>query len=239
MASFSKDINYVYKELKKHRGEHSNNNDIPYIETLNGTFSDKNVLEGFCSNTETLCNRKTSIEDNPFYKMCIEDNIIIFDIEKDHPTVPIPLMTLERLKMIIFKRLKTGKACDINKLTVEHLRYLGDDSLEIILIVINEIINNINYLSSEHINTSLASIIHKGKDKPITHHKSYRQVRVTPLLARIIDEHVRPNLIEITKPIQNSSQYGFTVNISYLMAALQRHEVEKFCIDHKKNILWL
>ena len=122
MASFSKDINYVYKELKKHRGEHSNNNDIPYIETLNGTFSDKNVLEGFCSNTETLCNRKTSIEDNPFYKMCIEDNIIIFDIEKDHPTVPIPLMTLERLKMIIFKRLKTGKACDINKLTVEHLR---------------------------------------------------------------------------------------------------------------------
>ena len=72
-------------------------------------------------------------------------------------------------------------------------------------------------------------------NKPVFHHKSYRQVRVVPLLGRIVDEHSRPNLVKITKPIQNSSQYGFTADVSYMMGALQRHEVEKYCIDNKKT----
>ena len=41
--------------------------------------------------------------------------------------------------------------------------------------------------------------------------------------------------MKITKPIQNNSQYGFTASITYLMGALQRHEVEKFCVDNKKT----
>ena len=39
---------------------------------------------------------------------------------------------------------------------------------------------------------------------------------------------------QILQISQNNSQYGFTEDITYLMAALQRHEVEKFCIDNKK-----
>ena len=31
------------------------------------------------------------------------------------------------------------------------------------------------------------------------------------------------------------NQYGFSENISYMMGALQRHEVEKFCIDNKRT----
>ena len=83
--------------------------------------------------------------------------------------------------------------------------------------------------------TDAASIIHKAKNKSIYHHKSYRQVRVTPLIGRCLDEFIRPNLVQLSKPIQNSSQYGFTEHITYLMGALQRHEVEKFCIDNKKT----
>ena len=66
-------------------------------------------------------------------------------------------------------------------------------------------------------------------------HKSHRLVRVTPLLGRIIDEYMRPELINIVRPVQNSNQYGFTETVSYLMGALQRHEVEKYCIDMKKT----
>ena len=84
-------------------------------------------------------------------------------------------------------------------------------------------------------NTAVASIVYKGKNKPVHHHKSYRQVRVTPLLGRCVDEFIRPNLVKITKPIQNNSQYGFTEKVTYMMGALQRHEVEKFCIDTKKT----
>ena len=66
-------------------------------------------------------------------------------------------------------------------------------------------------------------------------HKSHRLVRVTPLFGRLIDEHMRPALVEIVQPMQNSNQYGFTENISYLLGALQRHEVEKYCVDMKKT----
>ena len=83
------------------------------------------------------------------------------------------------------------------------------------------------------LNTSLTSIVYKRKDKPAHHHKSYRQVRVTPLIARIIDEFTRPACVEITKPFQNCNQYGFSEGISYMMGALQRHETEKHCIDMK------
>ena len=73
----------------------------------------------------------------------------------------------------------------------------------------------------------------KGKGKPVFQHKSYRQVRVTPLIGRLLDEHLRPVKINLTRDNQNINQYGFSEDISYLMGALQRHEVEKFCVDNK------
>ena len=174
--------------------------------------------------------------ENSFYKMCHEDNMVIFEITSNEE-IRIPTMKMENLKEILFRRLKLGKACDIYKLTVEHLRNAGDECLECVLALINKIISNLNYLSSKQLNTSIASIIHKGKDKPVTHHKLYRQVRVTVLFAPIVDEYTRPNFIAISRPIQNINQYGFTQNITYLMAALQRHECEKYCIDMKKTFI--
>ena len=55
MESFSKDINQIYVKLKQIRGDITKNRNITEIETLNGTYSGENILEGFCSNTETLC----------------------------------------------------------------------------------------------------------------------------------------------------------------------------------------
>ena len=144
-------------------------------------------------------------------------------------------MNLTQLKDIIFKKLKGNKACDVFKLTVEHLRNAGDKTLLIVLNLLNSIIENINFLSSPQLNTSVASVIYKSKGKPIFHHKSYRLVRVIPLWARIIDEYTRPDLVDLVRPIQNKNQYGFTDNISYILGAIQRHEVEKYCIDMKKT----
>ena len=106
----------------------------------------------------------------------------------------------------------------------------GDEALSLILYLLNSIIENINLLSSSQLNTALASIVFKGKGKSVYKHKSYRQVWVTPLIGRCLDEFIRPNLVTLTNPIQNSSQYGFTEEITYMIGALQRHEIEKFCI---------
>ena len=68
---------HIYNKLKKIRGENSKSTDIPFIETLNGIYSGHNVLEGFCSNTETLCNYENENLYYGFYKMCVLDNMII------------------------------------------------------------------------------------------------------------------------------------------------------------------
>ena len=55
------------------------------------------------------------------------------------------------------------------------------------------------------------------------------------MIGRLLDEYIRPNLVNITKPKQSPNQYGFTENVSYLMGALQINECEKYCLDNKKT----
>ena len=235
MNTFDTDRNKIYSKLKNSRGENTRINNIPFIETLAGRFEGTNVLEGFAQNTEILCNEaENETFDNKFYKTFIEDNMVIMEITENE-NVEIPHINLVQLKNIIFKKLKVNKACDVFKLTVEHLRNAGDSSLVLIMQLLNAIIDNINVLASPQLNTSIASVVHKGKGKSVFHHKSYRLVRITPLFSRLIDEYMRPELVKIVRPVQNSNQYGFTESISYLLGAVQRHEVEKFCIDMKKT----
>ena len=128
MDTFATDVNKIYPKLKKARGENNSNIEIPFIDTLAGRYDGSNILEGFCANTEILCNENETDNkhfDNEFYKMSILDNLIIFEITANED-LKIPHMNLNQLKDIIFKKLKLKKACDVYKLTVEHLRYAGD-----------------------------------------------------------------------------------------------------------------
>ena len=132
MNTHSNDLNKVSATLKKARGEEHRRNEIPFLETLAGKYTGNNVLEGFAANTEILCAEKETDEyNNDFYEMIIKDNMIIFDITADEE-IQIPLMSLKQLKDILFKKLKLNKACDVFKLTVEHLRNVGDESLSLI-----------------------------------------------------------------------------------------------------------
>ena len=116
-------------------------------------------------------NRDENNLNNEFYRMCTEDNQIIFELTSDYQ-MKIPHIQISQLNDIIFKRLKLNKACDIYKLTVEHLRYCGEKSLNLILQLINSIIDHLNYLSSPQLNTAVATIVHKGMGKSVYQHKS-------------------------------------------------------------------
>ena len=50
-----------------------------------------------------------------------------------------------------------------------------------------------------------------------------------------MDEFIRPISEPISRSLQNSSQYGFTPKLSYLLGAVQRHECEAYAIDVKKT----
>ncbi len=62
--------------------------------------------------------------DEEFYQMCIEDNLIIFEFTSNQQE-KIPKMSMDDLNKIVFSKLKLNKACDIYKLTVEHIRNAG------------------------------------------------------------------------------------------------------------------
>ena len=160
METFRGDINKVYSKLKKYRGEAFKRIEIPFIETLDGKFTGKNILEGFARNTEILCtedDQKNENYDNDMYDMFEKDNMVTFDITSKE-AMKIPHMNLTDLKHILFKKLQVNKACDVFKLTIEHLRYAGDQTLLIILELLNHIIDNINVMSSPQLNTSIASV---------------------------------------------------------------------------------
>ena len=129
--------------------------------------------------------------------------------------------------------MKLGKSCDIYQLTVEHLRYCGVHARQQILILINRIINHIYYLTCPQIKVGLGTAIHKWKKKPITKSSSYRRITVTPIIGAILDYYVDPIAEEIFLPHQSPDQLGFTAGVSYLLAAVERGECQRWAVDHK------
>ena len=74
-------------------------------------------------------------------------------------------MSISQLNHILFSKMKSGKACDIYHLTVEHLRHCGAEAQESILALINRILSDIYFLSCPQIKLGLGTAIYKGKNK--------------------------------------------------------------------------
>ena len=123
--------------------------------------------------------------------------------------------------------MKLGKACDIYQMTAEHLKYCGSLAKVTILKLINRIIENIYYLTCQQVKIGLGASLHKGKNKPITKSKSYRRITVTPIIGSILDKYVDPAAEKIFREVQSPDQLGFTTDLNYLMAAVQRGKCQR------------
>ena len=191
------------------------------------------MLEEFAADAEYMgqSNENNPAYDQSHYNLCKLGNLYIFDFPLE-PQSMIPPMTLKDLNHIIFKKMKAGKACDVYHLTVEHLRYCGESVRQLLLILINLILSNIYFLSCTAIKLGLATTIYKGKHKPIAASRSYRRITVSPILGAIIDYY--PLAEEVFRPHQSPDQLGFTAGISYLLAAVQRGECQRWALDKKE-----
>ena len=218
--------------LKRYRGV-SSQGTTSTLHTPTGTYHGDDVLEGFAADAEHLGKMNNEAAyDRGFYKLCKLDNIYIFEI-MDESNLRIPPMTIGNLNKIIFSKMKLGKACDIYHLTVEHLRYCGDSARKYVLSFINMVLDNINYLSCPQIKLGVGTAVYKGKNKPKTSSNSYRRITVSPIIGAIIDYYVDP-IAEATFRLQQSpDQLGFTMGVSYLLAAIQRGECQRWAIDQK------
>ena len=211
----------------------------PSLTTLNtpaGTYHGTDILEGFAKDAELLGEfvGEAPQYDNQFYRLCIQDNKFIFDL-KPKNYIKIPKVSITDLNNIIDKELKRGKACDIYKLTAEHLKNAGNDAKIAVLALINDIIENIEYLACPQIKVGIATAAYKGKRKPVSKSSSYRRITVTPQIGSLLDRFVDPIAERIFSKVQSVDQYGFTRNISYLLGAVLRGECQRYALDNRQT----
>ena len=233
MHSDSRDKNMFYNLMKRIRGQTTRPITNKLV-TPTGTYIGSDVLEGFAADAEHLGKLvgESSKFDNEFYRLCVEDNLYIFDFTGTD-TIKIPEMKMKDLNNIIFKDMKAGKACDIYMLTVEHLRNAGESAKEHVLNLVNDIIRDIYYLTCPQVKKGLSSVIYKGKKKPTSLSSSYRRITVTPQIGGILDRYIDPVAEEIFRNVQSPEQFGFTKDISYLMGAVERGECQRWALDNK------
>ena len=131
--------------------------------------------------------------------------------------------------------MKLGKACDVYKLSVEHLRYSGHEAKLVILKLINSIFSDIYFLTYSQIKVGLSTAVYKGKRKPVSQSSSYRRITVTPQIGAIIDRYIDPMAEALFLKVQSPDQLGFTKNISYLQGALVRGECQRWALDTRQT----
>ena len=88
-------------------------------------------------------------------------------------------------------------------------------------------------MSSSQLNTLVASVIYKGKNKSLIKSSSYRCIKVSPIIGALIDYYIDPLAESIFLHTQSPDQLGFTAGLSYLLAAVQRGECRRWAIDKK------
>ena len=226
------DKNKVFTKMKSIRREKTK---APTkLITPVGTYYGDDILEEFAADSENLGRLKGDCKefDNDFYRLCVLDNAYIFDF-KGEDQIQIPEMSKEAFEDIIYKNMKPGKASDIYHCTVEHLRECGEAAQDCIRELINMIIRNIYYLSCSQAKVGLGTSIHKSRKKPVDLSQSYRRVTVTPQIGGILDRYINPDARALFRLVQDPGQYGFTEEMSYLLASVERGECQHWAVDHK------
>ena len=235
MHAHSNDRNKIYAKLKRLRNEPVKNMTNTLITPV-GNYYGEDILEGFAADAEHLAKPNDGSGetwfDHNFYRLCKLDNIYIFEFLSTEPMV-IPLMKLSDLETILSVRMKAGKSCDLYQLTVEHLRNCGKQAKLQVVNLINRIIQDIYYLSCPQIKIGMGTPLHKTKRKPVTKSNSYRRITVSPIIGAIFDYYVDPIAESTFSPSQSPDQLGFTAGVSYLLAAVERGECQRWALDHK------
>ena len=223
----------VFKRMKRVRSE-ATTTVTSVLHTPIDSYYGEDVLEGFAADAEYLgqSNEGLSEFDQKFYKLCKLDNIYIFEFQGDHP-IKIPPMNIFQLEQILTTKMKSGKSCDIYHLTVEHLRHCGHVAKLSLLSLVNRILSDIYYLTCPQAKLGLGTAVYKGKNKSLTKSNSYRRITVSPIIGALIDYYIDPVAESIFQQTQSPDQLGFTGGISYLLAAVQRGECQRWAIDKK------
>ena len=86
MEAKASNCSKIYNLMKTLNGR-KNDGTTPMIITPLGNYTGENVLEGFTTDAELLgaIRKDTGDFNNKFYNLCVEDNLLIFELNCDNP----------------------------------------------------------------------------------------------------------------------------------------------------------
>ena len=127
---------------------------------------------------------------------------------------------------------------DFFSITPLHFLHAGIDGIEHFKLLMNAVINNINYAGISELNSIYACVLYKGNGKNKIKAKSYRTISTCPLIAKALDSHVRNLSVVDWNQAQALTQYQGH-NMSHELAILLLTETIQFSLYTAKTPLYV
>lgn len=189
-------------------------------------FCQEDIINGWYQHFKNLATKKDNdCFDLKFLKLVEKEVSVIYDLCLDSKYEVKPVTEKEISDAV--KSLNRGKAPDIYGIAAEHVYYGGQQILNSIKTLINDIL-----LSHEvPINMKLGILnpIFKNKGS-CRESQNYRGITITPVLTRILEATLKARINPILLSQQHPLQRGFTKNSSPMNCALL---VEEFYRNNK------
>ena len=190
--------------------------------TSNGrVYTGESVPDGFY---DSLLGLKTFDHDN------IQDPLTFERYKYDYENIlklckgdaKIPKITLESATYIL-SRIRP-QVNDISSITANHYLYAGDIGVLHFFLLLGALIDDVENITIEEVNTVHAVILFKGHSKDKTCARSYRTISTCPLVAKGLDMYIRDLNLDTWNADQAPTQY-LGEGSSHELAALMLTEV--------------
>ena len=132
--------------------------------------------------------------------------------------------------------LKTNKAPDLYNVQLENYLYASEETTMFMVDLINEILRDPSLFAHTAISKSLASMLYKGKQKPLDAIGSYRRIQICSFSQKLLQKVIAGPAAKMTEHSMVPTQWGFSKGISFLTATFVRETLSKMALETNKNI---
>ena len=189
------------------------------------------VCDGFYDSISYLKTRAhTGLESSQFFQSANEDYENILKICKEGQKIP--KMSLEKAREILHSI--RPAVIDHSSITGNHFRYAGEAGLKHFQELLNALIDDLNNMSTDALNTTWACILHKGHGKDKTSAESYRTISTCPFLSKGLDAYIADIYGHIWDLQQAETQYQGKGS-SHELAALLLTETIQYSLNSSKS----
>ena len=222
------DNTQFHKLIRKQRSQ--NQKSIDDLTVGHEKYSRDDIINGWYEHFRNLATKKDNDKfDMKFLNMVEKEVSVIYDhsLNSDYEVKPV---TDKEIHDAV-KSLNRGKAPDVYGVAVEHVYYGGQEMLDIIKKLINDIL--LNHEVPISMKLGILNPIYKNKGS-CRESQNYRGITITPVLTRILEATLKARINPTLLSHQHPLQRGFTKNSSPMNCALLVEEFYRNNKDLKK-----